>query len=82
MHDCVSQNPVDFFNIVIPMHAIVVFGFNQTEFSGGERLQNYAVGIGFLSGSASQEVVGSIQLTPVTAGNSCLIGYMLVNVMD
>ena len=76
MHDCVIRNPGDFFDrnskscMIFSqcMHAIVVFGFNQTEFSGGERLQNYAVGIGFLSGSASQEVIGSIQLTPVTAG--------------
>ena len=46
-----------------------VFGFNQTEFVGNERLQNYAVEIGFLSGSISQEITGSIQLTPVTAGS-------------
>ena len=48
---------------------VTVFGFNQTEFIGEERLQNYAVEIGFLSGLASQEVTGSIKLTPVTAGN-------------
>ena len=44
-----------------------MFGFNQTEFIGSERLQSYAVAIGFLSGSASQEVKGLIELTPVTA---------------
>ena len=53
---------------------VTVFGFNQTEFIGEERLQNYAVEIGFLSGTASQEVMGSIKLTPVTAGNfSCIL---------
>ena len=50
------------------LFVVTVFGFNQTEFIGGERSQNYAVEIGFLSGSVSQEVKGSIQLTPVTAG--------------
>ena len=68
------------------MQSIIVFGFNQTEFIGNERLQNHAVGIGFLSGSVSQDVIGSIQLTPITAGNSyyyiaCML-CMLANDCD
>ena len=74
----VKQDPGDLKKNYIPkivcfvflfffIHSIIVFGFNQTEFIGSERLQSYAVAIGFLSGSASQEVKGSIELTPVTA---------------
>ena len=60
---------------VIVNFVVIVFGFNQTEFIGGERSQNYTVEVGFLSGSVSQEVKGSIQLTPVTAGISQFVSY-------
>ena len=46
------------------------FGFNQTEFIGNEQSQDHAVEIGFLSGSVSQEITGSVQLIPVTAGDT------------
>ena len=63
---------------VVINYLFVVFGFNQTEFIGNEQSPNYAVEIGFLSGSASQEVKGSIKLTPVTAGIHCkALGYSL-----
>ena len=47
-----------------------VFGFNQTEFSGLERGERYAVEVGFLSGSSSSVVVATISLNLGTAGNN------------
>ena len=46
----------------------IVFGFNQTEFRGVERGEEYAVEVGFLSGRSTSVVIAEIILNLGSAG--------------